>query len=149
MQAHQPIRHQINGYHYPMSQSVILIHTLPNEQSHFDWFIDQPEINAEHRLLSFRCHHRPDFSSSSIQLVELLPNHRTAYLTYEGPVSNNRGSVHRVAAGSILELVKSAHSISILIQWDSIRIHYTLSRSDPNSSTWQLKQSDPNSPLDE
>lgn len=149
MQALQPILHQISGYHYPMSQTVILIHTLPNEPSHFDWLIDQPEINSEHRLLSFRCQYRPDTPSSSTQLVKHLPDHRSAYLNYEGPVSNNRGSVHRIAVGSIIELVKSAHSISILIQWDSNRNHYMLSKSAPNSNLWQLKQSNRNSPLDE
>lgn len=32
--------------------------------------------------------------------VERLPDHRSAYLTYEGPVSNNRGHVTRVAGGA-------------------------------------------------
>ena len=33
------------------------------------------------------------------QRVESLPNHRRAYLDYEGPISGDRGSVRRVAAG--------------------------------------------------
>ena len=31
--------------------------------------------------------------------VERLPDHRAAYLDYEGPVSNNRGRVSRVESG--------------------------------------------------
>jgi hypothetical protein len=32
--------------------------------------------------------------------IERLPDHRPAYLTYEGPVGNDRGHVTRVAGGA-------------------------------------------------
>jgi hypothetical protein len=33
--------------------------------------------------------------------VDRLPDHRPTYLTFEGPVSNNRGQVRRVAFGTV------------------------------------------------
>ena len=34
----------------------------------------------------------------------LLPDHRLEYLTYEGPISGNRGNVRRVAEGTYTQL---------------------------------------------
>jgi len=132
-----------------MRQSVILIHTLPNGQSHFDWLIDQPELQKEHRLLSFRCHFRPDEQSQQMQEVEQMPDHRFVYLSYEGPVSNNRGSVARVAFGSVVEFAKTDRSISVLIQWGQKSIRYHLTRMSQMNSIWQLDQSVQDTPLDE
>jgi len=48
--------------------------------------------------------------------IERLPDHRADYLTYEGPVSNNRGHVRRVASGTcVLALATSAQWVVQLL----------------------------------
>ena len=45
--------------------------------------------------------------------AEPLPDHRLAYLNYEGPVSGNRGSVQRWDAGDYLFVQESAAGIEV------------------------------------
>ena len=49
---------------------------------------------------------------------ERLPDHRLAYLDYEGPVSGGRGSVRRLAHGSITEMNCSARRICVTLDGD-------------------------------
>lgn len=58
---------------------------------HLDLMLEQGEVLATWRLASLL--------SDGIQMVDRLPDHRVAYLTYEGDVSGNRGTVRRVAEG--------------------------------------------------
>lgn len=46
-------------------------------------------------------------------VVEALPDHRLAYLLYEGPVSHNRGDVLRVAEGSYRALLDSPQRVEV------------------------------------
>lgn len=78
-----------------MPQFVILRHTLPagsERADHFDLMLEDGPT-----LLTWAL---AEFPSSQLQSAEELPPHRREYLTYEGPVSNNRGEVARVAAGT-------------------------------------------------
>jgi len=45
-----------------------------------------------------------------------LPNHRTAYLTYEGPVSRGRGHVRRVDAGACESLSTEQHRVVVRLR---------------------------------
>ncbi|MCP4170806.1 MAG: hypothetical protein GY758_08565 [Fuerstiella sp.] len=69
---------------------VILEHDSPF--LHWDLLLQQGRALAAWRLLS------PMVTTSWIP-AEALPDHRLIYLDYEGPVSNNRGVVTRVASG--------------------------------------------------
>ena len=44
--------------------------------------------------------------------TEVLPDHRAMYLDYEGPVSNDRGTVKRIASG-VFRAISSATSGSL------------------------------------
>lgn len=46
-----------------------------------------------------------------------LPDHRRDYLDYEGPLSNNRGSVHRVATGT--HTVQQDHPTLLIVVLDT------------------------------
>ncbi|MBI1336348.1 MAG: hypothetical protein GC164_05240 [Phycisphaera sp.] len=82
-------------------QTVILRHTRASD-THYDWLFEHPRPpgGAVGRLVTFRmglC-----FTGGwapSVQLVRRLPDHRRAYLTYQGPVSGGRGRVLRVGRG--------------------------------------------------
>lgn len=80
-------------------RTVILRHDLPDGSGHFDWMfaLDDPPAS---RLATWRCAVRPDESEvGAVVPMEALAPHRTAYLTFEGPLDGGRGSVRRVAAG--------------------------------------------------
>jgi len=69
---------------------VILEHDHP--YLHWDLLLESGESLDAWRLLE-----RPTLNCWLP--AESLPAHRTLYLDYEGPVSNNRGSVIRIQAG--------------------------------------------------
>jgi hypothetical protein len=74
-----------------MPRYVILHHTGHGEP-HFDLMFETAEGS---QLATWRSATWPAVSN-----LTPLAEHRRAYLDYEGPVSNNRGEVRRVAAGS-------------------------------------------------
>ncbi len=81
-----------------MLRTVVLLHTLPDGSSHFDWMLEQP---GRGDLVTFRCTRSPHEAGQWD--AERLPDHRRVYLDYEGPISGNRGDVRRVASGEVLE----------------------------------------------
>ena len=83
---------------------VLLYHRLPDGLWHFDWLLQRP-VAADSPpgdatgLIGFRLTARPDASACLAFDAERTPDHRAAYLTYQGPVSNDRGHVRRLARG--------------------------------------------------
>ena len=63
-------------------------------EPHFDFML---EVTVCEDLLSWRALHWPPTTGD---YFVRLPDHRNAYLEYEGPVSRGRGVVRRVAAGT-------------------------------------------------
>ena len=84
-------------------RTVVLCHTLPDGSSHLDWMIEHP-APTEHRLITFRTPCRPDEIESHRCISRRLTDHRAHYLDYEGILTADRGSVERVATGSVLGL---------------------------------------------
>lgn len=79
-----------------MPRYVILRHTLPAEStrpSHWDFMLEFGDV-----LRTWALEQSPD--GAEPQPAQLLPDHRAAYLTYEGPVSGNRGEVARWDEGT-------------------------------------------------
>lgn len=74
---------------------VLLRHTLLDGDEHLDWFLERRP--GESRLLAFRLRDRPDRPGAL--LAQQLPDHRRAYLEYEGPLTLGRGVVARLDAG--------------------------------------------------
>lgn len=86
--------------HTPELPTVLLRHVLPDGSSHFDWMFP-PDGSPDSTLVTFRVSepiHHPEFDQFD---AEMIGRHRRAYLTHEGPISGNRGSVTRAAAGLI------------------------------------------------
>lgn len=104
-----------------MSQFVILRHTLPEgseRTSHFDLMLE-----LDGALLTWAIDSLP---SAASQTAMELPPHRIDYLTYEGPVSNNRGEVSRVAAGRMQWLCHDPDRYEIALEaaqsWERIKL---------------------------
>jgi len=81
--------------------TVLLKHTTPDGQSHFDWLLEQPNDPGEHRMIAFRCAQDPlpicpPDTGKSAWSGERLPDHRAHYIRYQGPISDGRGNVRRV-----------------------------------------------------
>jgi hypothetical protein len=98
----------------PLLPAVLLQHTLPDGSWHFDLMIAQhesPDLWTLRVSQAFDLKQHAPFEGTS------LPPHRSAYLTYEGPVRDGKlGSVRRVLQG--LGAVVVRESISITLQWD-------------------------------
>lgn len=76
----------------------VLLHQPPldsTDRVHFDLLL---EHNGS--LLTWRLPIEPLLEENRCQAKELSP-HRLVYLTYEGPISGNRGTVKRVASGEL------------------------------------------------
>jgi len=71
---------------------VVLEHDHPF--LHWDFFIEQEDALAAWRLL--------ESPRAGVRIAAVpLPDHRRHYLDYEGPVSGDRGSVHRIHSGTL------------------------------------------------
>ncbi|MBI1374847.1 MAG: hypothetical protein GC159_19185 [Phycisphaera sp.] len=79
----------------------VLLHHAWGDDSHYDWMIEDPAESAGEATLRTWRVDRPasDWAAAGELTLRALPNHRRAYLTYEGPLSGDRGVVTRVDAG--------------------------------------------------
>ena len=106
---------------HPTTQAVVLRHTLPDSTEHYDWFIEIPNRTDEYRLRAFRSETNPaSWHSGQLFHVEHSPDHRAHYLSHEGPIGQDRGSVQRVATG-VCEQFLEPHSseVELRISWKS------------------------------
>lgn len=136
-----PIFPGFHRYDAEMHKTVILIHTLPDGTSHYDWLIDQPTLDAEHRLLTFRCQTRPDILAEPGFIGVALPNHRAMYLAYEGAISGDRGSVVRVADGEVQDLAVSDRRLQARILWGDLAVRYVGVCDEPGGGwSWEFSR---------
>ena len=95
-----------------MPRFVVLWHTLPvenNRPAHFDLMLEAGE--------SLRTWAIERFPPAGEMVSALpLPPHRLDYLTYEGPVSQNRGEVTRWDSGSYAVISDSPTQFCAMLQ---------------------------------
>lgn len=92
-----------------MPRFVILRHELPAESgrpSHWDFMLEQRDATGEISLRTWAIERSPD--SVPPQPASLLPDHRAAYLDYEGPISGGRGEVTRWDEGTFEAVPQSS-----------------------------------------
>ena len=85
----------------------VVLHHTGWIEDHFDLML---EVDADGPLQTWRLDGFPAAES-----ITPLPAHRRAYLDYEGPVSNNRGRVKRVAAGSYVVVNEQESALTVLL----------------------------------
>jgi hypothetical protein len=75
-----------------------LLQHVGHGPEHYDLLLQLP---GQSDLLTWRITLPPEKwkSAGAIDAIR-LPDHRPLYLTYEGPISNNRGHVKQLAAGA-------------------------------------------------
>ncbi len=112
---------------------VLLKHDLPEGStigSHWDLMIQDGDHLATWRLES-------DLFQTHEQSAERLDSHRLDYLTYEGPISGNRGSVRQVDQGEFRIQLWSENEISGELHGQTNKTFMRMSCS-ANSTPWLL-----------
>jgi hypothetical protein len=84
-----------------MNLHFVIFHHTGIESAHHDLMF---ETEPGSKLTTFRL---PMWPIRKQVKVEKIADHRREYLTYEGPLSNNRGEVKRVASGAFSFASKS------------------------------------------
>lgn len=118
-----------------MARFVILVHDFPFE--HWDFLLEGSKACRTWRLLQ-----SPDLLSiksnedSLFIRAEAMPDHRIHYLTYEGPVSNGRGTVVRWDSGEFISL--GNHDDECLFTLYGERLSGTFQMSRRSGSMWVM-----------
>jgi hypothetical protein len=93
-----------------MPRFVLLLHDCPNQKprpTHCDLMFETGDSLATWALATLPSDWQASFGDPQLKFdsnnavdAERLPDHRQAYLDYEGPVSSGRGSVRRLDQGT-------------------------------------------------
>ncbi len=103
-----------------MHRMVLLKHTLPDGSWHYDWLLATAGDalgNGASLLLAFRVFVEVNSPSAAAFVAQRLVDHRADYLTYEGEIQGNRGSVSRIAVGTCRIDVRTDSLITGGVDW--------------------------------
>ena len=121
---------------------VVLYHRLPDSderKSHWDLLMESPAPGAD-QLIAFAVSAPPE-EWKGTRAADRLPDHRSIYLTYEGPISGNRGDVHRLMAGIVRWIHFSPTEMQIELRSPILDCRVELRMDRPSSEptgTWQM-----------
>ena len=96
-------------------------------------------------LVTFRVPQRVDELHAGQRLEAVrIADHRPAYLTYEGPISGDRGTVRRLARGTVVRLDERPDEWRLEVRWEappgrSQPQHLRLTRQGPESEAWTIE----------
>jgi hypothetical protein len=113
-----------------MPRYVVLHHDCPTG-SHFDLMLEWDGVLKTWSLA------RPPETDRPMDCVS-LPDHRQAYLDYEGPVSDNRGSVACWDRGDYEIDEQTGTHWSVKIRGDRLAGKLTLTQQSSDVSHWTL-----------
>lgn len=109
---------------------VILTHDHP--QLHWDLMLEEAQSLRTWRLLS-----KPD--SQHPVSAEALPAHRKHYLTYEGPVSGDRGTVTRWDSGTYRLLEEDETHLKVRLAGRRLQAILVIRRLDDDERGWEVQ----------
>ncbi|MFN3167284.1 MAG: hypothetical protein ACE37H_09505 [Phycisphaeraceae bacterium] len=119
-------------------RTVILEHTDVNGV-HFDWLIEDPTLadpqSPEARLWAARVPAPPAHWPALGRFdARVIAPHRRRYLGYQGPISDGRGRVRRVAAGTCVALLWTRSRI--LLNAQLAGVHRSIALRHVGGSGW-------------
>ncbi|MAT80025.1 MAG: hypothetical protein CMJ29_00075 [Phycisphaerae bacterium] len=98
------------------TETVQLRHVEPGGDAHIDWMLSHDEHSL---LVTIKLKDRLEALEAGSRMTGIfLGDHRRRYLTYEGPLSDGRGEVSRVASGRLLRWVRNGDNWWITVHWD-------------------------------
>jgi hypothetical protein len=116
-----------------MPRFVLLLHTLPADSprpSHWDFMLEDSGV-----LRTWALDEAPRLGHAIA--ATQLPDHRLDYLTYEGEVSGNRGTVSRVVEGEYTLLDEQPTQLILLLRGSELAGRVTLTNS-PTDQRWRF-----------
>ncbi len=97
--------------------TVLLFHELADKAGHVDWMI-APDPGGSEPLVTFRVASRVDgLAGGGRLLARRIEDHRPDYLVYEGPLSGDRGTVRRLARGTVVSWDRGRDVWLMEIEW--------------------------------
>ena len=116
-----------------MPQFVLLEHDHP--ELHWDLMLERGDA-----LLTLRLDRIP--AEAGEIAATSLPDHRTAYLDYEGPVSGNRGTVRQIDRGDFELLSSDGGSLSVCLDGSrlqgTVQLRKVSPDGSPDESAWRM-----------
>lgn len=107
---------------------------------HWDFLLETGESCRTWRL------HSPPDSGGEI-IAEQLPDHRLIYLTYEGPVSGNRGTVSLWDAGTYDTITFGSSEVRVRLSGRNLTGIAHITTSGDGSCRWTLHRGSADSPF--
>jgi hypothetical protein len=122
-----------------MPRFVVLYHECPDDRprpSHWDLMLEEDEA-----LRTWALNQAPNEPTSDANelIADQLPDHRLAYLEYEGPVSGDRGHVTRWDNGEFRCQVDDPEKVVVELEGKRLRGVATLIRD--NAQRWRFSWS--------
>jgi hypothetical protein len=114
-----------------MPRFVILEHDHPRGR-HYDFMLEVGDV-----LRTWSLAEPP--ASGVEQPAELLPDHRLAYLDYEGPVSGDRGAVVRWEMGTYRLIEQGDQAMVVELRGRKVSGTASLTRETHDPSRWNLR----------
>ena len=136
--------HEMTASDTPCRPTVLLLHELPDGTNHVDWMIVPDDMDGHELLVTFRVAGRVDELTAGGRLAATrIADHRRAYLTREGPVSEARGTVRRLADGVVVSWTRDADRWHMEIDWSDptggVRRQRLLVRRDGPGDDWAIE----------
>ena len=98
---------------------------------HFDWMFENGDS-----LLTWATDSLPSRTSGSTMRAILLPAHRTIYLTFQGPLSEDRGEVERVESGTFETIQINETQYEFAVKGDRVGIILLRKNHRGGDATW-------------
>jgi hypothetical protein len=98
---------------------------------HWDFMLEMDDT-----LATWALPRPPDATNPMI--VEALPDHRLAYLDYEGPISGGRGSVTRWDWGTYLIQLRDDAELVVKLKGQTLAGRVTLARQSREPGRWRF-----------
>lgn len=119
-----------------MSRRFVILRHSGHGPLHYDWMLESGEALATWRTLESP----ENLAIGNTVEAGGLPDHRLAYLDYEGPVSGDRGSVERVAAGSyeLIECTPVRWVVRLITETTPSVVMFA--REDTSADCWRLER---------
>jgi hypothetical protein len=118
-----------------MPRFALLRHAQPQDSPcavHWDLFLEDGDT-----LLTWALAELP--AARRTIAAQALPNHRLAYLDYQGPVSGNRGTVTRTDAGSFAWQQRSVNEIVVQLEGQRLQGQASLVRVTAETRDWHFR----------